>query len=357
MPARFMSNPQLVAEERVAIVMVNWNGWRECIECIDSLFAQSHENFHVFVVDNASTDLSVEHIVSWCAAPVADPVWRRHPGVRRLTDESGPGALENRVMEFSGQLLPAAPERCRLTIVRSGANLGFAGGCNVGINAAGLESFDYFWFLNPDTVVHQDALVELLRRAARHRNVGMVGSTIRYYDKPDVVQAMGGARLNRSNGRSVHIGQGASVHDIPVDESAVERDMTYVMGASMLVTTQFIAEVGLMEEDYFLYFEEIDWVFRANGRFALGYAPLSQIFHKSGANSSKAQPLYTSGFYYRNRLRFVARFLPDRLTAAKWALFEELLRHCARGRGAHARLVISTLMMADRIAADATRRR
>lgn len=351
-----MSNPKLVTEKRVAVVMVNWNGWRECIECIDSLFAQSHENFHVFVVDNASADLSVEHIVSWCAAPVADSVWRRHPGVRRLTDESEPGALEIRVTEFSGRTLPAAPERCRLTIVRSGTNLGFAGGCNLGIKAAGLGNFDYFWFLNPDTVVHQDALVELLQRAGRQQNVGMIGSTIRYYDRPDVIQALGGARLNRSNGTSAHIGQGTNVRDVP-SEATVEGALTYVMGASMLITSRFVAEIGPMEEDYFLYYEEIDWALRAAGRFAIGFAPRSHVFHKSGANSSKAQPLYTSGFYYRNRLRFVARFLPERLTAAKWSLFNEMLRHMAKGRVAHVRLLLSTLLRADRIVADVTRRR
>ena len=351
-----MSNSDSTTEKSVAIVMVNWNGWRECIECIDSLFAQNHENFHVFIVDNASTDRSVEHILSWCAAPVADSVWRKHPGVRRLTDRSEPGTLHNRVVEPAGQLLPVALEGCRLTILRSACNLGFAAGCNLGITGAGVGNFDYFWFLNPDTVVHQDALVELLRRATRQQNVGMVGATIRYYDRPDVIQALGGARLNRYNGTSVHIGQGSSVGDVP-DESFVERELAYIMGASMLVTSRFISEIGPMEEDYFLYYEEVDWALRASGRFALGFASRSHIFHKSGANSSKAQPLYTSGFYYRNRLRFVARHLPERLAAAKWSLFSEMLRHMAKGRLAHVRLLLSTLLMADRIVADATRRR
>ena len=344
------------AGSRVAIVLVNWNGWRESIECIDSLFAQNHDKFHVFVVDNASSDGSVEQIASWCAAPVPDAAWRRHSGVCRISDASEPRALENRVVDFSRQVLPAAPPGCRLTIARSGANLGFAGGCNVGIVAAGLENFDYFWFLNPDTVVHRDALVELLRRAARGRDVGMVGSTVRYYDQPNVVQALGGAHLNASNGTSAHIGQGSDVRDLPIDEAVIERKLTYVMGASMLVSSEFIEQIGLMEEDYFLYCEEIDWAMRARGRFSTGYAPLSHVFHKSGANSSKPLPLYTSGFYYRNRLRFVARFLPDRLAAAKRSLFFEMLRHMARGRLALAWLLLKTLLAADRIAADATQR-
>ena len=194
-------------------------------------------------------------------------------------------------------------------------------------------------------------MVELLRRADEMPGVGMLGSTLRYYDKPDTVQAMGGARLNRSNGTSRHIGQGARIDDLPTEGSAVEGEMAYVMGASMLVTRKFIADVGLMEEDYFLYFEEIDWALRAAGRFSIGYAPGSHVFHKSGANSSKILPLFTSGFYYRNRLRFVARFLPQRLSAAKWSLFRELLRHAARGRWRHVRLLSTTLLAASRITA------
>jgi GT2 family glycosyltransferase len=337
-------------------VLVNWNGWRESIECIDSLFAQSHGNFHVFIVDNDSRDRSVEAIVSWCAVPTAESTWRRHPGVSRLTDRSNVGSVQNRVVERADQGLPAAPDGCRLTLIRSGGNLGFAGGCNVGINAAGLENFDYFWFLNPDTVVDQYALVELIGRAEKQPGIGIVGSTLRFYDEPDLVQAMGGARLNRSNGTSRHIGQGARLCDIPADGTVIEREMAYVVGASMLVSAKFITEIGLMEEDYFLYYEEVDWALRGFGKFLLGFAPRSHVFHKSGVNSSKAAPKFSTGFYYRNRLRFVVRFLPERLTAAKWSLVEDMVRHIARGRWGHFRIVFSTLLRADEITADVTRR-
>jgi GT2 family glycosyltransferase len=351
-----MSNSLPSAAARVAIVLVNWNGWRECIECIDSLFAQSYENFHVFIVDNDSSDRSIETIVSWCAAPAADATWRRHPGVSRLTDRPDVGSVQNRVIDRPDQGLPSAPDGCRLTLIRSGGNLGFAGGCNVGIKAAGLENFDYFWLLNPDTVVDRWALVELIRRAESQPGIGVVGSTLRYYDDPDVVQALGGARLDRSNGTSQHIGQGTRLGDVPADGAAVEREMAYVVGASMLVSTKFITEIGLMEEDYFLYFEEVDWAFRGRDKFSLGFAPSSHVFHKSGANSSKAAPLFSTGFYYRNRLRFVARFLPGRLAAAKWSLFQEMLRHIARGRWGHFRIVCSTLLRADGITANVTRK-
>lgn len=347
---------QATANNRVAIVLVNWNGWCECIECIDSLLAQRHTNFHVFVVDNDSRDASVENIVSWCAAPVPKSSWRRHPGVSRLTDEPHVDCVLHRVAERADGGLPPPADGCRITLIRSGGNLGFAGGCNVGINAGGLQNFDYFWFLNPDTVVDRDALAELISRAEKSPSIGIVGSTVRYYDDPDVVQAMGGARLNRLNGTTAHVGQGMRLADVPDDGASVESEMAYVMGASMLVTSEFIQEIGLMEEDYFLYYEEIDWALRGSGKFTLGFAPRSHVFHKSGVNSSKAVPLLCAGFYYRNRLRFVTRFLPDRIAAAKRSLFEQLLRHIAKRQWSYARVVLATLLSASQITANVTRK-
>jgi GT2 family glycosyltransferase len=352
-----MKTPQLFASKRVAVVIVNWNGWPECTECLDSLFAQSYRNFHVFVVDNDSSDGSVEHITAWCEAPKRNPIWRRQPGVDSLSDQSTASPIGFRVVRRADHGLPKPAAGYQLTLVRSGGNLGFAGGCNVGVKAAGLANFDYFWFLNADTVVDRRALAELLERAIKDARVGMVGSTVRFYDRPDIVQAMGGARLNRANGMSWHIGQGAPLIEVPQDPTVVERDMDFVMGASMLVSARYIAEVGLMEEDYFLYFEEIDWALRGRGRFSLGFAPRSHVFHKWGVNSHKAMPLLSSQYYYRNRLRFVARFLPDRLPAAKRALFEQMLRHLARGRFGAARIILSTLMNARAITAGVSQRR
>jgi GT2 family glycosyltransferase len=174
--------------------------------------------------------------------------------------------------------------------------------------------------------------------------MGIVGSTVRFYDAPEFVQALGGGRLNRFNAYSSHIGEGSPISEVPTDGSLVERELAFVAGASMLVSTPFIRDIGLMQDDYFLYYEEIDWATRGLDRYRLGYAPRSHIFHKSGANSSKIMPLFTAGFFYRNRLRFVRRFLPDRMAAAKRKLFEEMLRHLARGRWGLARVVWSTLL-------------
>ena len=341
------------ASASVAIILVNWNGWRDTVECLDSLLAQKRENFHVFVVDNDSSDGSVEHIQAWCANPRAEPGWCDFPGVGRHTAHSGAQAVACRVADRPGQQLPPASEDCRISLIRSGGNLGFAGGCNVGIRAAAALAFDFFWILNNDTVICNDALDALLRRALQDMKIGMVGSTVRYYDAPETVQALGGAHLDQARGVSQHIGQGLALGQVGPDAASVERDMTYVFGASMLVSSRFVREVGLMQEDYFLYCEEIDWALRGRGRFMLAYAADSQVFHKSGASSSKIMPLFASGYYYRNRIRFMSRFFPQALAATKRRLAVEILYYLIKGRWAHARIVASVLWNARELATQA----
>jgi GT2 family glycosyltransferase len=344
-----MSDPAPNSRGRAAIVLVNWNGWRESIECIDSVLAQDHANFHIFVVDNDSGDDSIGRMVAWCRKPEASSNWRKLPGVARHTDRPSCGALPYRVFDRAELPCPAAEANCHVTFIRSGGNLGFAGGCNVGIRAAGLDNFAYFWFLNCDTVVDRRALVELIARAERQPRMGIVGSTLLFYDKPDTIHALAGARLNRRNGTSAHIGEHSSFSKAVIRESAVESELAFVCGASMLTSTRYIRDVGMMDEDYFLYYEDVDWAMRGSGRFQLGFASQSLVYHKSGANSSKVVLTFAARYFYRNRLRFVGRFLPDRMAAAKRKLFEEMLRHLARGRWGLARVVASTLLAARQV--------
>jgi GT2 family glycosyltransferase len=342
-----------LARPAVAIIFVSWNSWRHSIECIDSVLAQKYPNVHIFVIDNDSADRSVENIAAWCAQPRAEPTWKRHQRVHRYTDQDAVAPIGCRVVARQDETLPPAAHDCRVTIVRSGANLGYAGGCNVGIRAAGVAAFDYFWFLNTDTVVQRDALELLIQRAQQDPRIGMVGSTLRYYDRPEIVQCMGGARMDFAKACSHHIGQGRHCDEIPADAATVERELAYIFGASMLVLSRFIREVGLMQEDYFLYYEEIDWALRGRDRFTLAYAAQSHIFHKSGASSSKVKPSFTTGLYYRNRIRFMSRFFPEHLPAARRGLIGELVRFTLKGNWAYARIVASVLWNARRIALGA----
>lgn len=335
----------------VAIILVNWHNAADCIECLDSLLGLRCDDFSIFIVDNASQDGSVEKIAAWCRSPEPAEGWRRHVGVQRWTDAHRGIAVSCEIADASlNQPLLRHP---KVTLVRSGSNLGFAGGCNVGMRFASIERHDYFWFLNTDTVVHQDALGALLAKARQDARFGMVGSTLLYYDRPQIVQALGGARMQPARAASRHIGELLPLTAVPYSEAEVEARMHYVFGASMLVSTALVREIGPMQEDYFLYFEEADWAMRSTPRFRMGYASGSHVFHKSGASSSQHLPHFTANLFYRNRLRFMRRFFPEHYAAAKRSLLIELLRFACKLDWPHVRLLAGILRDAEQIGRQA----
>jgi GT2 family glycosyltransferase len=345
------------SETRVAIVLVNWNGWRDSTECLSAIVGSGAlSGADVWLVDNQSSDESVERIEAWCRAPHADSAWRSQDGVRHA--DSAAGAIACRTWVADGEPAPLLPG-VQINLVRSGANLGFAGGNNVGITAAGLDRYSHFWLLNTDTVMAHDALAHLLARGQADESTGMVGSTLLFYGRPDTVQALGGGWFDRCAMRMSHVGEFTPAVAVPADDAArrrVEAEMAYVVGASMLVSADFVRDVGPMCEDYFLYFEELDWAFRAGTRYGLGYAPRSRVYHKVGASSTQTQGEFSLNLLYRNQLRFAGRFLPERVSAVKRSLAVELVRHLLRRRWTPARLVARALKDARQLAAPATER-
>jgi GT2 family glycosyltransferase len=337
---------------RVAIVLVNWNGWRDSVECLSSLLASdAMQVADIWLVDNDSSDGSVEQITEWCDRPTAINNYSALKGVRH----AGLDRIPSRIWQANGQAAPCLPG-VRVNIVRSGGNLGFAGGNNAGIIAAGIDRYTHFWLLNTDTVIRHDALAHLLQRAQADERIGMVGSTLLYYGKPECVQAMGGGQLDAKTVRASHIGESEAAADVPIHGDAlrnIEARTAYVVGASMFVTAEFVRSVGLMCEDYFLYFEEIDWAVRGAGRFTLAYAPQSLVFHKVGASSAKKLGEFSLNLLYRNRIRFTSRFMPQRLGAVKRAYAYELLRHLLKRRWMPARLAARTLRDFGELAASA----
>ena len=326
---------------RVAIVLVNWNGWGDSVECIDSVLACGYPDYHIYLVDNDSSDQSVEHIIAWCEKPARSQESHDFPGVARYSDAGLP--VPYRLLEDPKGVLLEAPADCRLTIIRSGGNLGFAGGNNVGIRVAGLAHYDYFWLLNTDTVIRTDTLDRLVERAQQDVSIGIVGSTLVYYSEPSVIQAMGGASLDSTRMVIEHIGVNRPLGEVPQTPVEVEANMAYVVGASMLVARQFIEDVGYMQEDYFLYFEEIDWAMRGKGKYRMGYAPQSLVYHKVGASSAKTASWFSLRLLYRNRLKFVGRFFPDRVSATVRHLFIEMSWLLLTGRFQYAKAIASAL--------------
>lgn len=300
---------------KVCVVLLNWNGWRDTLECLDSLFKSSYSSFTVVVCDNASSDSSAAEITQWALSALRPEVF---------------ATFTREQVTAGGHLLPAT----RLALVANGANLGFAGGNNVGVRLA-LNSPDYefVWLLNNDTTVQADSLGNVLAHAQTDATIGLCGSTLVYHHDQKMVQALGGATFNRFTGRSKHIGAFLPLSEVPNKPADIERAMSYVIGAAMLVRRTYLEQVGLMQEDYFLYYEEIDWCTRGRGKFRLGYAPNSLVFHKEGASIGTAASggsALSTYYLFRSRVRFTARFYPGLLapvlTACAWDIFKLVVK-------------------------------
>lgn len=275
---------------KTAIVILNWNGWQDTIDCLKSLCYLDSTEFTVIVVDNASNNDSRQRITTW-TAPDGGLAFK---GIIEYADiETIDVNLSHRTWVY----------------VQSNNNGGFSSGNNIGIRLALRTGCEYVWLLNNDTIVDANALNALHDRMAAMTNIGMCGSILRFYDDRDIVQAAGGVHFNFFRARGTQLGQGLHYSDPKISALAKE-EPTYISGASLLVSSEFLRDVGLMEESYFLYFEEIDWAVRASPRWVTSTALDSIVYHKEGASigtDSRAKRSPLSQYYlHRNLIRFYA---------------------------------------------------
>jgi GT2 family glycosyltransferase len=305
---------------RVYVVVVNWNGWSDTLECLESVLRSDYPDYRVIVCDNASGDGSLERIEAWAQGRLEAPVAPDSP-LRHLASPPVPKPVSC-VVHHCGAAEVGADPAVRVELIPTGSNLGFAGGNNVALRLAlARDDFEYAWLLNNDTVVEPDALRQLVSRMRARPDAGMCGSTLRFYEPPHEVQAYGGATYNRWFALPHNVDR-LRARD---DPARIESRLAYVMGASLLVSRRLLREVGLMSEDYFLFYEELDWATRARGRYALAYAPQSRVYHKGGRSTGLSGKSYsvTSDFYMnRSQLLYARRHTP-------WLIPFIFLRHLA----------------------------
>lgn len=326
----------------LGIVIVNYKGVGDVLECLESVF-RSAWPVRVVVVDNDSGDGSSDAIEAWARgerdAPEPSPALAhlsRPPVVKPVAC----------VRLAEGDTQPRAD--IALTIIDARRNGGFASGNNVGLRHLLADpKLDYFWLLNPDTVVEPTAAGALVQQMAAIHRVGMCGTQVRFYHRPGHTQALNGQRFSTWTGQSRGISADAPV-GVPYDPAVVARQTDYVLGASLAVSRPFLTTIGLMEEGYFLYFEEIDWAFRNAGRFATGFAHAAVIFHKEGgsigSSSRKGGRSALSEYYLlRSRHAFVRRFRPWLLPVHFGLSLALIARRRLRGRGAQAAAMLRAL--------------
>ncbi|MEY4750077.1 MAG: hypothetical protein RIQ60_2291 [Pseudomonadota bacterium] len=314
------------------IILLNWNGYLDTIQCLKSLHNLRTENFRIVVCDNKSSDNSVEKICDWYKSFTNYSHNNLVIYDRKSAEEGGNPNLDP-----------------RLVLIMTGANLGFAGGNNVGIRYC-LERKDvsYIWLLNNDTEVEPDALNALITRASYNSRIGMVGSTLLYYSNRNKIQARGGCSFYPIISRAYPICGDDLRHSIDIEQQRdIEKRLKYIIGASMLISRDFIENVGLMQEDYFMYYEELDWAERARrhkNHYQLAYAADSIVYHKVGASAgTSARSEFSLRLLYGNQLRFMRRFYPWFLVITRLSIAWEGIKALRKFRFTEAKVFFSVM--------------
>jgi GT2 family glycosyltransferase len=328
----------------VAVVILNWNGWPDLLECLESVLRLDYPRFQVIVCDNGSTDGSVDRVLDWAAGrldilPQREDMTRhvRPPIAKPLTVI----ALDRAPAERGGNEAAAAAS---IVLILNGANLGFAAGNNVGLRHALARGYEFVWLLNADTVVPPGALRPMVARMNSDATIGMCGSLHCYYDAPEIIDQAGGCAYYPLLGIARRLAKGGLAGQA-LDWRKIERRLGFVSGASCLVRSSFLREIGLMTEDLFLYGEEIDWAIRAAGRYKLALAPQSVVYHKKGRSiGSKSFGTIRSAssayFLWRARRRVTKRHHPIGLPALLSLGLLAAAYEYGRGRTRSARAIV-----------------
>ena len=300
-----------MVEKKVYIIVLNYNNFNDTIECINSLLKLSYANKNIVICDNGSTDGSFLRLVQWSADICGKDNYLKY----HVLDKEV--ALNSNLSLQSGN--------CNLILIDNKSNLGYSAGNNIGLKfSVSMGDMFYAWILNNDTVVHEESLTHLVEKMDRNPSLGLCGSTLLYRHNPKRVQALGGFTYIPSLGVSRQIGNGMLWEPEKISPSLelnVEAKMFGVQGASLFVRREFLNIVGFLPEDYFLYCEEEDWAMKSRGKFFLGYASSSIVFHKegqsTGSNSFSSGKSFVSEYFLaRNRLLFTKKFFPYYLLTA-----------------------------------------
>ncbi|MBK1439223.1 glycosyltransferase family 2 protein [Parapedobacter sp. ISTM3] len=210
--------------------------------------------------------------------------------------------VDNGSTEDYGDLFRA--EYSNLIYIRSEKNLGFAGGNNLGIKQA---KGDYLLFLNNDTEITAGFIFSMRGEIERHADIGLLSPLILYFDDKRKIQYAGYTPINYFTGRNKGLGV---MEDDQGQYDHTTNETGYCHGAAMMCRKTDLDRVGLMEEHFFLYYEELDWCekFKRAG-LKMAFTGKAKIYHKESMSVGKVSPLKTY-FLMRNRWLFIRRNAP-----------------------------------------------
>lgn len=255
----FASNKNSEEIPLVWIILVNWNGRDDTLACLASLKKITYRNFKIILIDNASSDGSVQAIR------------RDFPNIE---------------------------------IVENIENKRFAAANNQGIERALADGAGFVLLLNNDTEVAPGFLDEMVRATLSRTDVGMIGPKIFYYHDRQRIWFAGG-EIDFWKGRTAHRG----LRRMDSDEWDVPCETDYITGCSLLVTRNCIEKTGVLDESYYIYSEDADWCVRARrAGFKCWFVPSAHVWHKISASSGGGLTSFKAYHKVRSNFLFFKRY-------------------------------------------------
>jgi len=321
-------------KNKVYIIILSYKNWHDTIECMESILRNEYPDYQVIVVDNNSPDNSMEYIKSWIEGKL--DVWINpqnplknlsFPPLKKpipymfykqeIAIKGGNCNVEKKLEEIiknisisNGSTLNRTNTKYPVILIQSNQNRGYSAGNNIGIKyALAKNDFKYIWLLNNDTVIEKNSLIELVKCAEQKgEKTSPIGSVLLYYDKPNYIQALG-AKFNIFYALGKHLYKLKTLNK--ASKILNTKKIDYVIGASLLLNYKFIKDVGLLNEEYFIYFEEIDLSIRGKRKgYKIDICLNSIVYHKE-AITMKSMPSEFSDFYaMRNRKIFTRKYYP-----------------------------------------------
>jgi len=339
-----------MSETCTYIVLLNWNGWRDTIACLESIFQSRDTAFRVVVCDNSSSDDSLLKIAAWARGEIA----AQAPEDTRLRALVGEAVRPVRHLQLTASAIECGNFTDRgqpLILLDNEDNGGFAAGNNVGLRyALDRPDMSHAWILNNDTLVDPVCLANMHRRLQREPESRVCGSVIHFFDNPQTIQAIGGNCFNRRSGVAAQSeGRFLAEHELD-DCQCIEEKIDYVSGCSMLIPRDLLEKVGLLNEEYFLYYEEIDWFTRAGAASRPCIAADAHVYHREGGSIGspsllRAKPSLLADFHvFRSKHLFMRKYHQENLFWCYLHSCREIGKRVVRGQFKNALVVLSVLL-------------
>lgn len=277
-------------KSQLAVIVLNWNNCKDTLECISSLLEQSYKNFQIILIDNGSTDGSVERIKQWLGENYSNDI------LEYIEYKS------NSIETNNCSISPKNSKRIRITMILNGKNLGFAKGNNVGIkHVLETDSANYLFLLNNDTILKKDSLKNLMKEVEKNSEIKVATTKICYYDRPELVWNCGG-EINFLGRRKYYF---ALENEKKCPNENFEVGL--ITGCALLIHVDIIKSYGMLTEKFF--FGEEDWDFSLRMKKAgvgMYCIPSSVVYHKVSASTSN---FFNKNSIFKSCIHYVNRFI------------------------------------------------